>query len=175
MSTQTAAARTRAAQKRTAAPRRGRAAAAEAGAAPARRRATATAEKRTTGRGRATATAEKRTTARRRAQQEAAATRAAERRRERERERQAVEEVLGAKGIDLPLVGHVGLPSLPMPVPKAKSLPGQVLWLGGLAGVALLGVIEWPVAAAVAAGTWIAERWARSAIREVGSARERRA
>jgi hypothetical protein len=48
---------------------------------------------------------------------------------------------------------------LPWPPPAPSS---QVLWWGGLAGVAVLGVIEWPVAAAVAAGTWVAEHRARS-------------
>jgi uncharacterized membrane protein YfcA len=43
-----------------------------------------------------------------------------------------------------------------------------VLFLGGLAGVALLGVIEWPVAAAVAAGTLVAERFAKRVVREGG-------
>jgi hypothetical protein len=41
-----------------------------------------------------------------------------------------------------------------------------VLWLGGLLGAAVLGAIEWPVAAVLAAGTWVVERFARAAIRE---------
>lgn len=46
------------------------------------------------------------------------------------------------------------------------ELPGGVtgkrlLWLGGLAGAAALGALEWPVALAVGAGSLIAERLAR--------------
>jgi hypothetical protein len=35
---------------------------------------------------------------------------------------------------------------------------GNVIWWGGLAAVAALGVVDWPVAAIVAAGTWVAEQ-----------------
>jgi hypothetical protein len=41
-----------------------------------------------------------------------------------------------------------------------------VLWLGGLLGAAVLGVVEWPVAAALAAGTWVVERFAKAAVRD---------
>jgi hypothetical protein len=36
--------------------------------------------------------------------------------------------------------------------------PGKVLFYGGLAALAALEIIEWPVAAVVAAGTLVAER-----------------
>ncbi len=39
---------------------------------------------------------------------------------------------------------------------------GKVMWYGGLAAVAVLGVIEWPVAAVVAAGTYVAGRRTRA-------------
>lgn len=38
---------------------------------------------------------------------------------------------------------------------------GRVLWLGGVTAVAALGVVEWPVAALVAAGAWVAEQYAK--------------
>lgn len=38
---------------------------------------------------------------------------------------------------------------------------GRALWWGGLATVAAFGVVDWPVAALVAAGTWVAEQQAR--------------
>jgi hypothetical protein len=50
------------------------------------------------------------------------------------------------------------MPSVPMP---RMRVPGNVIWWGGLAAAAALGVVEWPVAALVGAGTWIAERHAR--------------
>jgi hypothetical protein len=40
---------------------------------------------------------------------------------------------------------------------------GNVIWWGGLAAVAALGVVDWPVAAIVAAGTWVAEQQSRQA------------
>ncbi|HVB45049.1 MAG TPA: hypothetical protein VNF47_20430 [Streptosporangiaceae bacterium] len=44
---------------------------------------------------------------------------------------------------------------------------GNVLWWGGLATVAAFGVVDWPVVALVAAGTWVAEQHAKQS----GSAR----
>jgi hypothetical protein len=40
-----------------------------------------------------------------------------------------------------------------------------VLWWGGLAAVAAAGVVDWPVAALVAAGSWVAERSAKAGAR----------
>ncbi len=61
-------------------------------------------------------------------------------------------------------------PSMPvLPSMRALRLPrvrvpggtaGNMLWWGGLAVVAAFGVVDWPVAALVAAGTWVAEQHA---------------
>jgi hypothetical protein len=62
---------------------------------------------------------------------------------------------------------HLPVPRMPMPpMPPLPSMPridmneraGKVMWYGGLAALAVLGVIEWPVAAVVAAGSYVAER-----------------
>lgn len=64
---------------------------------------------------------------------------------------------------------HVDLPHVPMPhVPTPRlTLPtgrkGRLLWWGGLAGVAALGVVDWPVAVVVGVGSWVAEQYARQA------------
>ena len=50
---------------------------------------------------------------------------------------------------------------LPMPGLPVNVDPKKVLWWGGLAALATIGVIEWPVAAVVGAGSWVAEQWAR--------------
>lgn len=53
----------------------------------------------------------------------------------------------------------VPLPALPHPsVSMPGGLAGNVIWLGGLAAVAAFGVVDWPVVALVAAGTWVAEQ-----------------
>ena len=52
------------------------------------------------------------------------------------------------------------LPSVPgLHLPGGTA--GNVLWWGGLAAVAALGIVDWPVAALVAAGTWVAEQHVR--------------
>lgn len=51
--------------------------------------------------------------------------------------------------------------SLPIPGVPGGVTPKRVLWWGGLTAVAAAGIIEWPVAAAVGVGTWVAERLAR--------------
>lgn len=43
------------------------------------------------------------------------------------------------------------------------GVPGNVIWWGGLAALAACGVVDWPVAAVVAAGTWVAGQQARQA------------
>jgi len=53
----------------------------------------------------------------------------------------------------------VRVPAIRMPAGTA----GNVIWWGGLAAVAALGVVDWPVAAIVAAGTWVAEQQSRQA------------
>lgn len=52
-------------------------------------------------------------------------------------------------------------PSLPVPGLPFSVDPKKVLWWGGLAALATVGVLEWPVAAVVGAGSYVAERWAR--------------
>ncbi|GAA3451803.1 hypothetical protein [Dactylosporangium matsuzakiense] len=52
---------------------------------------------------------------------------------------------------DLP-VPHVKVPVLHMAVPQPK----QLLYYGGVGVLATLGVLEWPVAVAAAAGVWVA-------------------
>jgi hypothetical protein len=72
----------------------------------------------------------------------------------------------GSHGITVPVIGaRIPLPPMP-PMPSPTGVPGRVLWLGGLVGAAVLGVVEWPVAAALAAGTWVVERFAKAAIRD---------
>lgn len=82
--------------------------------------------------------------------------------------------VPGIEGRRIPLP-RMGLPHVPtprVPVPEAvssrlpKSNKEKLVWFGGLAGMAALGVINWPVAGVVAAGTFIAERGAKVAVRE---------
>jgi hypothetical protein len=59
--------------------------------------------------------------------------------------------------------GHPNGGGFPLPVPGLPSNvdPKRVLWWGGLAALAAVGVIEWPVAAVVGAGSYVAERLAR--------------
>ncbi len=61
------------------------------------------------------------------------------------------------------------MPSVPaMPVPRIRipgGTAGNMAWWGGLAAVAAFGVVDWPVAALVAAGTWVAEQHARQSDR----------
>lgn len=40
--------------------------------------------------------------------------------------------------------------------------PKRVLWLGGLVGLGLVGLLEWPVVAAVGVGSYVAEQFAKS-------------
>lgn len=40
--------------------------------------------------------------------------------------------------------------------------PKRVLWLGGLVGLGVIGLLEWPVVAAVGVGSYVAERFAKS-------------
>ena len=57
----------------------------------------------------------------------------------------------------LPGMPHV--PGVHMPAGTA----GRVLWWGGLATVAAFGVVDWPVAALIGAGSWVAEQYAKAA------------
>jgi hypothetical protein len=69
---------------------------------------------------------------------------------------------------DQPVTGPAGQQQtsgshFPIPVPglPANVDPKRMLWWGGLAALAAVGVIEWPVAAVVGAGSYVAERLAR--------------
>jgi hypothetical protein len=125
-----------------------------------------------TARNRAAASAQQRTAAQKRAPAAGAATEerapAAPRRGRaagaaEQKRTEAAPSPNGGRGIRLPVIGA----RIPLP-PPPTGLPGpaHVLWLGGLVGAAALGVVEWPVAAALAAGTWVIERFAKAAVRE---------
>lgn len=51
-------------------------------------------------------------------------------------------------------------------LPETMRPSGRVLWWGGLATVAVLGIVDWPVAALVGVGTWVARRDAEQRVRE---------
>lgn len=53
------------------------------------------------------------------------------------------------------------LPSLPLPGLPFGVDPKRLLWYGGLAALATVGVLEWPVAAVVGVGSYVTERMAR--------------
>ncbi|MGE5765017.1 MAG: hypothetical protein ACM3ZF_14415 [Mycobacterium leprae] len=55
-------------------------------------------------------------------------------------------------------VPHVPVPRIHTPTGRT----GRVLWWGGLAAVAAAGVVDWPVAALVAAGSCVAEQYAKT-------------
>ena len=68
-------------------------------------------------------------------------------------------------GMVLPIV-NVRVPAPPrLGLPSASGVPGRVLWLGGLGTLAVVGALVWPVAVAIAAGTWVAEQRARERLR----------
>jgi hypothetical protein len=70
-----------------------------------------------------------------------------------------------ASGQHLPGV-HVPVPGLPVHgvhVAMPTGTTGRVLWWGGLAAVAAFGVVDWPVAVLVGAGSWVAEQYAKAA------------
>jgi hypothetical protein len=52
------------------------------------------------------------------------------------------------------------------------SLPGRLLWWGGLAALAAFEIVEWPVALLVGAGSWIAEQNAKAAQRQRAEPRQ---
>jgi hypothetical protein len=53
-----------------------------------------------------------------------------------------------------------------LPVPGIGDVdPMRMLWLGGLAAMATIEIIEWPVALAVGVGSYVAERLARDDVR----------
>jgi hypothetical protein len=66
-----------------------------------------------------------------------------------------------ATRITVPLLGTVGPPSR-----------DQLVFLGGLGALAVIGVLDWPVAAVVGAGHLLAARRNSRALREIGEAME---
>jgi hypothetical protein len=59
-----------------------------------------------------------------------------------------------------PQMPRLPLPRIPIEMPTGT--PGRMLWWGGLAALAALEVVEWPVAVLVGAGTWVAEQYAKA-------------
>ena len=72
--------------------------------------------------------------------------------------RAAAEHATSGEGISLPLIGHV---------PLSRDQAG---FYAGLGALATLGVIEWPVAAAVGAGHWLLRRSQSGTLRSFGKA-----
>lgn len=63
--------------------------------------------------------------------------------------------------------GGLHIPRLPlprMPIEMPTGTQGRVLWWGGLAALAALEVVDWPVAVLVGAGSWVAEQYAKADI-----------
>jgi hypothetical protein len=61
-----------------------------------------------------------------------------------------------------PAVQMAGL-RLPLPEALVNGSTGKrLIWLGGLGAMATIGLLEWPVAVAVGAGSFVAERFARA-------------
>jgi hypothetical protein len=75
-------------------------------------------------------------------------------------------------GLRMPALPRVELPEVHLPtVSFPGGTAGRVLWWGGLATVAAFGVVDWPVAALVAAGSWVAEQQAKQAAHATETAR----
>lgn len=67
--------------------------------------------------------------------------------------------VAASGGVRLPLPGDLsGLAEM--------MDPKRLLWLGGLAALVAIEIIEWPVALAVGVGSYVAERLAREELRK---------
>jgi hypothetical protein len=63
-------------------------------------------------------------------------------------------------------LGALGGFRLPVPAGFAGGIdPQRLLWWGGLAAVAAVGIVEWPVALVVGAGSYVAERLVREDVR----------
>lgn len=65
------------------------------------------------------------------------------------------------EGLTIILPSMANLP----PLPPVQLEPKRLLWLGGLAFMGVVGVLTWPVVAAVGVGSYVAERFARAEIR----------
>src|SRR5690349_15943923 len=53
-------------------------------------------------------------------------------------------------------------------LPAVQTDPRRLLWWGGLAAAGVVGLVEWPVVAAVGVGSWVAEQFAKEDIRRGG-------
>lgn len=53
-------------------------------------------------------------------------------------------------------------------LPSVQTDPRRLLWWGGLAAAGVVGLVEWPVVAAVGVGSWVAEQFAKDDIRRGG-------
>lgn len=63
----------------------------------------------------------------------------------------------------------ITVPRMPaMPSLNELMEPKRLLWFGGLAAAGVVGVLEWPVVAAVGVGSYVAERFAQSDQRRGG-------
>jgi hypothetical protein len=72
----------------------------------------------------------------------------------------------GESGNGAGILGALGGLQLPLPVGFAGGIdPARLLWWGGLAAVAAVGIVEWPVALVVGAGSYVAERLVREDVR----------
>jgi hypothetical protein len=60
-------------------------------------------------------------------------------------------------------ISRLPIPGAGMAGAMPTSTQGRVLWWGGLAALAALDIVEWPVAVIVGAGEWVAEQYAKSA------------
>lgn len=80
-------------------------------------------------------------------------------------EREEAESERGGLALTIPVV-HTTLRPPHVGLPNVNSVPGRVLWLGGLGAMAALGALDWPVALAIAAGTWVAEQRAKERLRQ---------
>ncbi|WP_138442382.1 hypothetical protein [Sinomonas susongensis] len=63
--------------------------------------------------------------------------------------------------------GGIGGQEITFTVPQIPAVaelmePKRLLWFGGLAAAGVVGVLEWPVVAAVGIGSYVAERFAES-------------
>ena len=65
--------------------------------------------------------------------------------------------------------GGLHMPRLPlpgMPVGMPTGTAGRVLWWGGLAALAAIEVVDWPVAVLIGAGSWVTEQYAKASAAE---------
>jgi len=60
-------------------------------------------------------------------------------------------------------------PSLTASLPSLNRFgdPKRLLWLGGLVAVGALGLLEWPVVAAVGVGSYVTEQLTKSDLRPI--------